>query len=1249
MKSTQRKDAIRNVRKQIVSYLSIVIIAMLAVLAFLGINYAAKAIGTNGNDFYDETNFRDVQIISTQLITPEDMEAIRNVPGVADVEGVYRTSGMVQSQGNTTDVMVVSLTDRINTVMLLEGRLPSSINECVLEKTVDEDTGLTVGDTIIVSNPAGSSTDYLTEHEFVIAGIVYHPDHSCWQLQTPGVRYVLVLPEAFDTDVLENCYMTAEVSIEGTAGIDRFSDRYFEQIEDTVARLDVLAQERALLRYNDILGRYQSGIDEGQTELDDAFTRLSDARAELDANWQDYYEGVASLEEAQQQLANSEQQLEEAQIQLAEGRAELDEANSELSTGRTELDAAWTLLEQTRVQLEDAEVQLAAGRAQLDENELQLTAARDQLTAAEAQISGGAVSIANGENRLAEGRAELETSYQQIEDAKTSVRDALHDAVLSVLGQDIADEIDWSSGSSGIDIDDSNATATLFPITSSITINLNLSLSDNIYSVISSLGVPEEELREAFEQTTQTVLDISDGRPVLQAVVDYVTEAYNDIDSRYEELASAARTWDAGHSDYISGITELNNARYAYNTGLEQYNSGRASYESGLARYNAGLEQYNEALAQYEDGLAQYQAGLNEYQAGRYLYETNLAEYQRGEAAYQRSLREYNEGLAAYEEGLQQIEDGQDELADALIQLEEGEAEYNEGLAEYNSGADELQAARADMESVDECRWVVLDVEGNAGYLFVKNGILNVSGLGSTFALIFVLVGALVIYATVGRIVEEQRRLVGASKALGLYNREILTKYMIFGVTGTFLGMILGFFAGYFIIQRIVLSMYGRYYVFGAGNLDIDYRLTVFVLVGGLLLSSFTVWFACSSLVKLPATRLMQEDVPSVGKKSKGSKNKAPKGSLYGNLIVLNMLSDKKRVAVTIASIAGCCALLVAGMTMNYAINKSIDAQFSNVELFDLQITFDPALSSEAENEIESILEDEGARYILLCDHTLSYEAGGKLRATEFMVTDVNSLNEFFVRTDPATGSLIEDAGDGIWLQLKVAELNGLKEGDSMTLYDSAMNPHSVNVSGVFLGYAGHFSIMDASNYEQVFGMEPEYNSFFVILDGADDETIRSRVIKVEGVKNFTDKQSNYNDIKKLAAVLDYLSIMFIGIAGMMAYFILLNLVNMYITQKKRELVIMRINGFTVKETIRYVSYELIVSTVLGIIIGLLFGSALGYRIIVLLEGSTLHIIKAIQFKAWIVSAVITVLFSVLISAWALRKVKHLKLIDAAG
>ncbi|MBR1796991.1 MAG: FtsX-like permease family protein [Clostridiales bacterium] len=1245
MKKTQRTDAIRNITKQIVSYLSIVIIAILAIVAYLGINYASKAIGDNGSVFYNNNNFRDIELYSSYLITADDMEAILACNSVADVEGVLRTEAKIFSADKITSINVVSLTTRINTPELIDGRQPEEPFECVVEQSVINETGLTIGSTVEVLNSGRETPSYLTRSEFVITGIVYHPDHSCWPSVVPDNGYILVLPEAFDTESLNGCYMSALVRVNDTEGLNRFSRQYLNIVNNAVTELNPLADERAVIRYNEITDMYQTMLNDNRQSLDDANNRLVSARTELDSNWELYYEGADQLNEASQQLEESEQELQAASIELQNGRNQLDSSSSELAAINEELNIGQAELDTARMQLEQASNELSAAQNELAMNEAELNAAQARLSEAENELSGGAAAIAAGEAQLSEARQQLESSYQQIEDAKTSVRDTLEDAIIRILGRNIADTIEWSDSSYDINVDDPEASASVFPITNSISIDLRRTLGDNIFSLISSLGIPEDELRRAFEETTNVIIDYSEDHPLISVIVEYIEAEYNDIDNGYNQFAQAASTWDSGHNDYLSGVQQLNNARYTYNEGVRQYSEGRAAYEQGLSLYNEGLTQYNASYAEYLAGMERYEEGLAEYEQARSDYNAALSELNRGEIQYQEGLNEYNEGLAAYEQGILEYEQGQTELQDSLTRLQEGEQEYESGLQEYEEGFASYQEAADRIETLEECHWIVINTEGNAGYATISEIRSNVGDLGVTFALIFILVGSFVIYATSGRIIDDQRNLVGTAKALGFTRREILAKYLIFGVSSTIAGMVTGIVLGYFTIQPAILGFDGRYFVYGEGEWAFNIPLTVIVFSGGLILSVSAVLLACNALLKSPAIVLLQDSVPRAPRKSSSAKSSRT-GSLYGRMIFLNMMSDKKRGLVTVASIAGCCALLVAGFSMKFALYKSVDKQFNDIEHYDLKVRFDPSISQDADAYIETILEEYSASYIKILDTYQTYKFNGTTGMFELLCGNEDLMNDYFVRVNTNTNELETSSGNGIWIYKALSDNHGIHSGDTLTLLDNAMNPHEANIDGVYMNYAGQFVLMTEDAYLLTFGNPPEYNSFLIRTNDADIEVIEEKLSHIDGVMEIIPTSDRYEQTINNISLVDYLAVLFIGIAAMMAYFILLNLVTMYINQKKKELTIMRINGFTLGQTILYASLEIILYTLAGIIIGLGVGSVLAIRINTLIGGVSFYPIRTIQFEAWGLATLITIIYSFLISAWALRKVKRLRLTD---
>ena len=90
MKRTQWKDAFRNIRKQAVSYLSVVLIALLGAGSFLSISYASDSMRKNCAENYDAMKFRNIEVISTLLLTPDDLDALRGLDGVTEVEPVWQ-------------------------------------------------------------------------------------------------------------------------------------------------------------------------------------------------------------------------------------------------------------------------------------------------------------------------------------------------------------------------------------------------------------------------------------------------------------------------------------------------------------------------------------------------------------------------------------------------------------------------------------------------------------------------------------------------------------------------------------------------------------------------------------------------------------------------------------------------------------------------------------------------------------------------------------------------------------------------------------------------------------------------------------------------------------------------------------------------------------------------------------------------------------------------------------------------------
>ena len=153
MKRTQVKDALRNIRSRKVSFLSIILIALLGVAAFLGLDYSAAALTRNGSEHFAAQRFRDVEAVSTLLFSQEDLKDILETDDVADAETVWQVGAKASAGGNRVNVTVISLTERLNLTQLVDGRLPETETECAVERKLDDYMVWAVGSEILVQSP----------------------------------------------------------------------------------------------------------------------------------------------------------------------------------------------------------------------------------------------------------------------------------------------------------------------------------------------------------------------------------------------------------------------------------------------------------------------------------------------------------------------------------------------------------------------------------------------------------------------------------------------------------------------------------------------------------------------------------------------------------------------------------------------------------------------------------------------------------------------------------------------------------------------------------------------------------------------------------------------------------------------------------------------------------------------------------------------------------------------------------------
>ena len=448
-------DAIREIRGTFSRYLSILVLAALAVAFLAGLRAAAPDMKYTADNYYDRTHMMDGYVLSTLGLTDEDLAALASAGGIEDVEGCR------DLDATATDriVNVRSMPEKLNLLEVVEGRLPEAADECVTESLLLVKLGLQVGDTLELTLDEGSEDD-LKNHAYTIVGVVNSPlyvglDRGASSLGNGSVDAFVYIPgENFTFEHYTCAYFTGA----GLAALDSYGDEYEDRVDALVDSLDGLADERAQARYDSLIGDAQAELDDARKELEDAkadaekeladaWQKLQDARRELDDGWGSYYDGEntleretadaqAELDRAYADLRRGERELADGRAQYADGLAEYEDGLVQYNDGLAQYQQAAAPLDEQKAALDESWAQYNAalapyeGTPQYDMVVSQMAAQKAQLDAAQAQIDAGYAQLApvkaeldTAKAGLDEAKATLDSSLRELNQAETDVQD----------------------------------------------------------------------------------------------------------------------------------------------------------------------------------------------------------------------------------------------------------------------------------------------------------------------------------------------------------------------------------------------------------------------------------------------------------------------------------------------------------------------------------------------------------------------------------------------------------------------------------------------------------------------------------------------------------------------------------------------------------------------------------------------------------------------------------------------------------
>ena len=695
--------------------------------------------------------------------------------------------------------------------------------------------------------------------------------------------------------------------------------------------------------------------------------------------------------------------------------------------------------------------------------------------------------------------------------------------------------------------------------------------------------------------------------------------AYNQIQTAKETIDENEKQLNMKEQEANVKLGELENQNQELQTQLEtvknsltqlemQYNQIKNNpdvTEEEKQTVLAQIQSLKQTKQSIEAGITQIKNGIT---TGKQEIENAKVQLQSAKDELANQEKQYN---IKKQSTYKQLENAKLEIEKSKKELETGEEELETKQKEFEEkitdAEEKLIEAREDIKNIENPTWYILDRYGNTGYNSFIQDTGSIENIARVFPIIFFMVAILIALTSMTRMVEEQRTVIGTFKALGYSKMQIASKYIIYASSACIVGGTLGMSVGFVLLPKIIWMMYEMMYQM-AENIHISFNLAIGGI--GLLLICIcivgaTIYAVFKELVHTPAI-LMRPKAPKIGKRV--LLEKMPfiwkRLSFSKKVTVRNIFRYKKRFLMTIIGILGCTALIVVGFGIKDSIYCIMPNQFEKVFNYDMQIGLKNGLDKEQKEKYITSLQEKSEIEKIVETYLTSNTAINQENEEDVQIIvpkEQENLDGIINLTDVKTGQKVELQENEICITDKVSELLGVKQGDIITLKDSKGKERKIKISNIVENYVYHYVYMSKATYENLYGEKYDTNVLFTKnnnLTDEQEEKIASQIMDQSEVSSISRISTVMNMLNDTMKSLNYVVIILIVSAGLLAFVVLYNLSNVNISERIRELATIKVLGFYDKEVYSYVTRETVILTTIGMLLGLISGYFLNYFII---------------------------------------------------
>ena len=920
----------------------------------------------------------------------------------------------------------------------------------------------------------------------------------------------------------------------------------------------------------------------------------------------EYADKVAQLQQAlEEKLADNgaarldalkttaDDKISEGKEKIADAKTQLSDAEKKLTDGKSEIEKNEKTLANGQKEVADNEATIASGDAKLNEAWSQLQTSREQLESARVQIEQAVATLAQKKTQLDDASAKLTEAETQLAAKKEELASGQEqlEAGKTQLAQAKAQ---LEAGK--VDLE-----------TKKTALAQGKALLASDPAAAAAKGITKESLQAMETALTQAEAQLTQTEATLNAKEQVLTQKEQEL---------------------TAGQTAISNAEAELASKKQQLLAGQEAYRQGLAKYYASYSQYVDGLEQYR----QVNAGTLE------------------------------EGKAKLTEAKKTLADGEAKLADAKTQLKESEETYNEKKKsadkDIQKAESELEKAKVDVSKLTKPKYSVYTrstMLGSEGFFNMKTTAEGITSVGNLFPIVLYAVAALVTVTTMTRFVNEERINAGVLKALGYETKDVMKKFAVYGFAAGVSGTVLGILLGTYALPSALGATLMKDTVLPSIQLNFHPLIAIIAIICSLICSVVPpLWIARRELHE-QASALLLPKAPVAG--SKILLERIPfiwnRLSFTHKVTARNIFRYKQRMFMTIFGVAGSVALLFAGRGILGSLDGIADRQFKELITYDAIVSKESVLTGSEQTALQNYLTSSNVTaFSDVYSESVTREVPGvdDEQSVTVLVGKEASLSPYLHLNDAKTKKAVTLPESGALISEKLAKLLNVQVGDIFTLPNKDGEDVTLTVGGIVEMYAGHFVIMTPEVYAKFYGVAPQNNAIFVQFKDKDASSVQKAaadLMALDGVKAVVQNTSMVSRINTIVGSLSRVMMILTAVSILLAVVILYNLTNINVAERIRELSTIKVLGFLNKEVTMYIYRETILLSVIGIVVGLLFGRVLHRVIIETVAPGFVMFNPAVGWFVYVLPSVIVIVILVALGYMVNHLLQRIDMLEA--